>query len=146
MIRRPPRSTRTDTLFPYPTLFRSRWRIEHAQIIDPADIARFAQLKVIASMQPVHQPSDRVMAEARLGPDRLKGAYAWRSLQNAGVRLAFGSDVPVESANPFAGLAAALSRTDARGQPFGGCPPEEEVTRETAPDGLTRPAPQHGSP
>src|SRR3546814_17306648 len=97
-----------------------RWRIEHAQIIDPADIARFAQLKVIASMQPVHQPSDRVMAEARLGPDRLTGAHAWRSLQNAGVRLAFGSDVPVESATPLAGIAAAIPRPDATGKPFGG--------------------------
>ncbi|WP_411340715.1 amidohydrolase family protein [Sphingopyxis sp. J-6] len=117
-----------------------RWRIEHAQVIDPADIARFAQLKVIASMQPIHQPSDRLMAEARLGPDRLKGAYAWRSLENAGVRLAFGSDVPVESSNPFPGIAAAISRTDAAGQPFGGWHPEEAVTRETALDGFTRTA------
>ncbi|ALJ11584.1 amidohydrolase [Sphingopyxis macrogoltabida] len=117
-----------------------RWRIEHAQVIGPADIARFAQLKVIASMQPIHQPSDRLMAEARLGPDRLKGAYAWRSLENAGVRLAFGSDVPVESSNPFPGIAAAISRTDAAGQPFGGWHPEEAVTRETALDGFTRTA------
>lgn len=117
-----------------------RWRIEHAQVIDPADIPKFAELKVIASMQPIHQPSDRVMAEARLGPQRLKGAYAWRSLENAGVRLAFGSDVPVESANPFPGIAAAISRTDATGQPFGGWHPEEIVTRETALDGFTRTA------
>ncbi len=117
-----------------------RWRIEHAQILDPADIPRFATLKVIASMQPVHQTSDRVMAEARLGPDRLRGAYAWRSLQNAGARLAFGSDVPVESANPFPGIAAAISRTDAKGEPFGGWQPEEAVSRETALDGFTRTA------
>lgn len=117
-----------------------RWRIEHAQVIDPLDIPKFAQLKVIASMQPVHQTSDRLMAEARLGPDRLKGAYAWRSLENAGVRLAFGSDVPVESANPFPGIAAAISRTDAAGQPAGGWHPEEAVTRETALDGFTRTA------
>lgn len=115
-----------------------RWRIEHAQIIDPVDIPRFAQLKVIASMQPVHQTSDRLMAEARLGPDRLKGAYAWRSLASAGARLAFGSDVPVESANPFPGIAAAISRTDAAGQPFGGWHPEETVSREVALDGFTR--------
>ncbi|MBL0914852.1 MAG: amidohydrolase family protein [Sphingopyxis sp.] len=115
-----------------------RWRIEHAQIVDPLDIPKFAQLKVIASMQPVHQTSDRLMAEARLGPDRLKGAYAWRSLENAGVRLAFGSDVPVESANPFPGIAAAISRTDSAGQPVGGWHPEETVTRETALDGFTR--------
>lgn len=117
-----------------------RWRIEHAQVIDPADMARFASLKVIASMQPVHQTSDRMMAEARLGPDRLAGAYAWRSLEKAGVRLAFGSDVPVESANPFAGLAAAISRTDSKGEPFGGWRPEEAVGRETALDGFTRTA------
>ncbi|WP_260580734.1 amidohydrolase [Sphingopyxis sp. PET50] len=117
-----------------------RWRIEHAQIVDPADIPRFASMKVIASMQPVHQTSDRLMAEARLGPDRLKGAYAWRSLSASGARLAFGSDVPVESANPFAGLAAAISRTDANGQPLGGWRPEETVNRETALDGFTRTA------
>ncbi len=117
-----------------------RWRIEHAQIVDPLDIPKFAELKVIASMQPVHQTSDRLMAEARLGPDRLKGAYAWRSLEKAGVRLAFGSDVPVESANPFPGIAAAISRTDAAGQPVGGWHPEETVTRETALDGYTRTA------
>ena len=117
-----------------------RWRIEHAQVIDPVDIPRFAKMKVIASMQPIHQPSDRLMAEARLGPDRLKGAYAWRSLQSAGVRLAFGSDVPVESANPFPGVAAAISRTDANGQPLGGWHPEEAVNRETALDGFTRTA------
>jgi predicted amidohydrolase YtcJ len=117
-----------------------RWRIEHAQVIDPADLPRFAELKVVASMQPVHQTSDRVMAEARLGPARLTGAYAWRSLEKAGARLAFGSDVPVESANPFPGIAAAMSRTDAAGQPFGGWHPEEAVSRETALDGFTRTA------
>lgn len=117
-----------------------RWRIEHAQIVDPADISRFASLKIIASMQPVHQTSDRVMAEARLDPARLTGAYAWRSMQNAGVRLAFGSDVPVESAEPFAGLAAAVSRTGPDGQPFGGWRPQEAVSRETALDGFTRSA------
>ena len=117
-----------------------RWRIEHAQVIDPADIPRFASMKVIASMQPVHQTSDRLMAEARLGPDRLKGAYAWRSLATSGARLAFGSDVPVESPDPFAGLAAAISRTDPSGQPPGGWRPEEAVNRETALDGFTRTA------
>ncbi|MDZ3833758.1 MAG: amidohydrolase [Sphingopyxis sp.] len=117
-----------------------RWRIEHAQVIDPADIPRFAELKVIASMQPVHQTSDRLMAEARLGPSRLSGAYAWRSLEKAGARLALGSDVPVESADPFAGIAAAISRTDPDGQPFGGWRPEEAVSRETALDGFTRTA------
>ena len=74
-----------------------RWRIEHAQIVDPADIPRFGQHGVIASMQPVHQTSDRPMAEARLGPDRLAGAYAWRAIKDAGAPLAFGSDAPVEA-------------------------------------------------
>lgn len=114
-----------------------RWRIEHAQIVDPADIPRFARLGVIASMQPVHQTSDRLMAEARLGPNRLNGAYAWHSMQLAGVRLAFGSDVPVESADPFAGMAAAFTRMDAKGEPFGGWQPQERVSREDALAGFT---------
>jgi predicted amidohydrolase YtcJ len=114
-----------------------RWRIEHAQIVDPADIPRFAKNGTIASMQPVHQTSDRTMAEARLDPPRLMGAYAWASMLKAGSRLAFGSDVPVESANPFPGLAAAITREDAKGEPFGGWRPEERVTREQALAGFT---------
>lgn len=114
-----------------------RWRIEHAQIVDPADIARFARQGIIASMQPVHQTSDRLMAEARLGSGRLTGAYAWASMKKAGVRLAFGSDVPVESPDPFAGLAAAITREDAKGEPFGGWQPQERVSRETALAGFT---------
>ena len=114
-----------------------RWRIEHAQIVDPADIERFAKNGVIASMQPVHQVSDRAMAEARLGPTRLSGAYAWNSIMKAGGKLAFGSDVPVESADPFAGLAAAITREDARGEPFGGWQPQERVSREEALAGFT---------
>jgi len=109
-----------------------RWRIEHAQVVDPADIAAFGKHGVIASMQPVHQTSDRSMAEARLGPGRLAGAYAWRSIHAAGAPLAFGSDAPVEAPDPFAGLAAAISREDAEGQPPGGWHPEESVTIEQA--------------
>ena len=109
-----------------------RWRVEHAQIVDPADIARFAATGTIASMQPVHQTSDRLMAEARLGTDRLVGAYAWQSLLASGAKLAFGTDVPVESPNPFAGLAAAMTREDAAGQPFGGWMPKEKLNREQA--------------
>ena len=109
-----------------------RWRIEHAQIIDPVDISRFAATGTIASMQPVHQTSDRQMAEARLGPDRLRGAYAWKSLLDSGATLAFGTDVPVESSAPFPGLAAAMTREDASGQPFGGWMPEERLSREQA--------------
>ena len=109
-----------------------RWRIEHAQIIDPVDISRFAATGTIASVQPVHQTSDRLMAEARLGPDRLAGAYAWKSLLDSGAILAFGTDVPVESSSPFPGLAAAITREDASGQPFGGWMPEQRLAREQA--------------
>jgi hypothetical protein len=109
-----------------------RWRIEHAQIVDTADLARFGRHGVIASMQPLHQTSDRTMAEARLGEDRLGGAYAWRSVLEAGGRLAFGSDAPVEPADVFAGFAAAISRTDENGEPFGGWRAQETVSREQA--------------
>ncbi|ODU22646.1 MAG: metal-dependent hydrolase [Sphingomonas sp. SCN 67-18] len=114
-----------------------RWRIEHAQIVDPADIARFGRHGIVASMQPLHQTSDRLMAEARLGPDRLAGAYAWKSIHAAGAPLAFGSDAPVEPPNPFAGMAAAISREGADGNPFGGWMPAERVSREIALAGYT---------
>lgn len=77
------------------------------------------------------------MAEARLGPARLTGAYAWQSILKAGGKLAFGSDAPVESADPFAGLATAFTREDAKGQPFGGWIPQERVSREQALAGFT---------
>ncbi|WCT73511.1 amidohydrolase [Sphingomonas naphthae] len=109
-----------------------RWRIEHAQIVDPADLPRFAKNGIIASMQPTHETSDWRMAEARLGANRLGGAYAWGSMLKSGVPLAFGSDYPVESPNPFPGLAAAISREDAEGQPPGGWHPEEKVSLEQA--------------
>lgn len=109
-----------------------RWRIEHAQILDPADLPRIAATGTIASMQPVHQTSDRLMAEARLGANRLDGAYAWRSILDSGAKLAFGTDVPVENVNPFPGLAAAMTREDENGEPFGGWLPRERVTRVEA--------------
>ncbi len=109
-----------------------RWRIEHAQIVDPTDIPRFGKNGVIASMQPVHQTSDRTMTEARLGPNRLTGAYAWKSIMAAGGKLAFGSDAPTEQPDPFAGMAAATTRQGADGQPFGGWQPQEKITREAA--------------
>lgn len=114
-----------------------RWRIEHAQIVDPADLPLLGRHGIIASMQPLHQTSDRLMAEARLGPERLEGAYPWRSVIKVGGRLAFGSDAPVEPADPWAGMAAAISRTDANGEPFGGWFPQETVSRETALAGFT---------
>ncbi len=109
-----------------------RWRIEHAQIIDPADLPRFARNGVIASMQPLHQTSDWRMAEARMTRDRLGGAYAWRSMLGNGVPLAFGSDVPVEPANAFAGIAAAMTREDGAGEPFGGWMPDQRISLEQA--------------
>jgi predicted amidohydrolase YtcJ len=114
-----------------------RWRIEHAQVVDPADLPRFARHGIVASMQPVHQTSDRLMAEKRLGPDRLAGAYAWRTMLNNGVPLAFGSDAPVEAPDPFAGIAVAVSRQDANGEPAGGWQPQEAITRAQAIAGYT---------
>jgi predicted amidohydrolase YtcJ len=109
-----------------------RPRIEHAQVIALDDIKRFARLEVIASIQPTHATSDMNMAEDRLGPQRIQGAYAWRKLINAGVRLAGGSDFPVELPNPFYGLYAAVTRQDREGRPPGGWYAQEKLTREEA--------------
>jgi predicted amidohydrolase YtcJ len=109
-----------------------RPRVEHAQVITPQDIPRFAKLGVIASMQPTHATSDMNMAEDRVGPQRIKGAYAWRTLLNSGARLAFGSDFPVELPNPFLGLYAAVTRQDRDGHPPGGWLPDQKLTREEA--------------
>ena len=110
----------------------ARPRIEHAQVIAPEDVPRFAALGVIASMQPTHATSDMNMAETRLGSDRIKGAYAWRNLLNSGARLAGGSDFPVELPNPFHGLYAAVTRQDHDGKPPGGWYQQEKLTREEA--------------
>ena len=117
-----------------------RWRIEHAQIVDPADLARFGRHGIIASMQPVHEASDWRMAEARMGTERLRGAYAWRSMIANGSVLAFGSDFPVESPNPFHGLSVAVTREDAEGQPPGGWMPEQKLTLAQALSAFTRDA------
>jgi predicted amidohydrolase YtcJ len=115
-----------------------RWRIEHAQIVDPVDLPRFARHGIVASMQPVHQSSDWRMAEARMGIERLGGAYAWASMVGNGVPLAFGSDFPVESPNPFHGLAVAITRQDAEGQPAGGWQPQQKLTLPQAFAAFTR--------
>jgi hypothetical protein len=115
-----------------------RWRIEHFQIADPADIPRLAPAGIIASMQPTHQTSDRLMAEKRLGQKRLAGAYAWQTALKSGAKLAFGSDFPVESPNPFPGLSAAVSRQDGNGQPPGGWIPSERLSFEQALYAFTR--------
>ncbi|HET7844601.1 MAG TPA: amidohydrolase [Xanthomonadales bacterium] len=114
-----------------------RWRIEHAQVVALDDIRRFAKLGVIASMQPTHATSDMPWAEARVGPERILGGYAWRRMRDAGVRLAFGSDFPVEDVNPFWGLYSAVAREDADGKPAGGWYPDQRVTTHEALRGFT---------
>ena len=105
-----------------------RHRIEHAQIVAPKDLPRFAALHVLPSMQPTHATSDKNMAGARLGVARLRGAYAWRSLVDDGNRIVGGSDYPVELANPFFGIHAAVTRQDQQNQPAGGWLPEQKLT------------------
>jgi predicted amidohydrolase YtcJ len=105
-----------------------RDRVEHAQILAPEDLPRFAQLKIIASMQPSHETTDMRWAGARVGPDRSKGAYAWASLQKSGARLAFGTDYPVEPLNPMRGLYACVTRELPDGGPAGGWQPQEKIS------------------
>jgi len=109
-----------------------RWRIEHAQVLLPSDIPRFNQLGVLPSMQPTHATSDMYWAEARLGPERVENAYAWRSLLDAGAIIVAGSDFPVEGVNPLWGFYAAAIRSDKNGYPQDGWYPEQKMTREEA--------------
>jgi predicted amidohydrolase YtcJ len=109
-----------------------RPRIEHAQILDPADLPRFKSLGIIANMQPTHATSDKSMALARLGPVRLVTAYAWHSMVASGAHFAAGSDFPVEPPNPFYGLHAAVTRQDRENQPPGGWYPAEALTLDQA--------------
>ena len=109
-----------------------RFRIEHAQILNWLDIPRFAQLGVIPSMQAVHATSDMYWAGDRLGPTRILGAYAWRSLLNTGVIIPNGSDMPVERVNPLYSFHAAVTRQDERDWPAGGWHPEQCMTRDEA--------------
>lgn len=114
-----------------------RHRIEHAQIVHPDDIPRIAEAGLIASMQPTHATSDMRWAEDRLGEERLFGAYAWQRMRQAGARLAFGSDFPVEKVDPMLGLYAAVTRQDLDGEPPGGWLPEQRVTMPVALEGFT---------
>lgn len=107
-----------------------RFRVEHAQLLHPDDIGRFAAMGVIASMQPRHCATDQRWVEARVGPARAKGAYAWASLLDAGAVLAFGSDFPVEPPSPWLGFHAAVTREEPAGGPAGGWQPQERLTRE----------------
>jgi predicted amidohydrolase YtcJ len=109
-----------------------RPRIEHAQVVASEDIPRFGREGVIASVQPTHATSDMPWAEARVGPERIRGAYAWHSLKNGGAHLAGGSDFPVESENPLFGFYAAITRQDLAGRPAGGWRPAERLTRREA--------------
>ena len=120
-----------------PTARETRPRIEHAQVLAQSDLARFAALGVIASMQPSHAVEDMAWAESRIGPDRARLAYAWRSLRRAGARLAFNSDLPATDLNIFYGLHSAVTRTDKTGQPSGGWHPEQAMTIEEAVRGWT---------
>ncbi|GAC1618063.1 MAG: amidohydrolase [Candidatus Acidiferrum sp.] len=105
-----------------------RDRIEHAQVIATEDFPRFAKLGVIASMQPSHQTNDLRWADSRLGPSRVKGAYAWATLLKNGAKLAFGTDYDVEPINPFRGLYACVTREGAGGGPAGGWQPQEKIS------------------
>jgi len=110
----------------------SRHRIEHAQTLQTSDITRFASLEVIASMQPVHCISDKKFCEKRIGSERAKGAYAWKSLADAGAILAFGTDYQVEPLNPMEGLYASVTRKDRLGEEGEGWHPEQKIKMEDA--------------
>jgi predicted amidohydrolase YtcJ len=109
-----------------------RWRVEHAQIVDPGDISRFAKLGVIPSMQPSHAISDLFFAPARLGMDRLVGAYAWQSFIKNGCIIAGGSDAPVERGEPMIEFYAAIARKSIKGESSEGWHPEQALSREDA--------------
>ena len=111
-----------------------RFRVEHAQILAPLDVPRFGALGVIPSMQPTHCTSDMYWAEKRVGPERVKGAYLWKTFLKAGVSIAGGSDSPVEKIAVLPGIHAAVTRQDAKAWPKGGWHPEERVSLREALD------------
>ena len=116
---------------------KRRWRIEHAQIIAPNDFDKFKEFQIIPSVQPTHATSDMYWAEDRIGPDRIKGAYAYKKLLEEYGLLALGSDFPVEHYNPLYGFHAAVARVDKVGYPEGGFQMENAITREQALRGMT---------
>jgi len=109
-----------------------RFRIEHAQVVAPSDFQLFRRYNILASMQPTHATSDMPWAQARLGPARIRGAYAWQTLLHLGVHVPSGSDFPVESPNPIPGFYAAVTRQDKRGNPPGGWFPDQRMSRKEA--------------
>jgi predicted amidohydrolase YtcJ len=109
-----------------------RHRVEHAQVVAPADFARFRALGVIASMQPSHAISDKRWAQDRLGEYRVLGAYSWHTFMAHGVHVPFGTDWPIEPISPYLGLYAAVTRQNTEGEPAGGWWPEERISIEDA--------------
>lgn len=116
----------------HPSAREYRHRIEHAQIVHPDDFARFASLDLIASMEPPHAVEDKTWAEDRVGPQRIRGAYAWRTMRRIGVPLTFNSDLPGSDHDIFYGLHSAVTRRDRDLQPEGGWYPEQNMTPEEA--------------
>lgn len=116
---------------------KGRHRVEHAQLLREVDVPRFAKDELIASFQPTHATSDMPWAAARVGEERLKFAYAWRSVLDTGAHVAFGSDFPIEEVSPLLGLYAARTRQDAKGEPDGGWHPEQRVSGLEALQGFT---------
>jgi hypothetical protein len=114
-----------------------RFRIEHAQFVEARDVAKFVELGVLPAMQPTHATSDMAFVEARIGPLRAKGGYAWRDFLAAGLIIPCGSDFPVESPDPLLGIYAAVTRQDGKGEPAGGWHPEQRMTIEEAIRGFT---------
>jgi len=114
-----------------------RHRIEHSQVVAVDDFQRFKELQLIASVQPTHATSDMYWAEDRVGPVRIKGAYAWQRFNDLGIPLALGSDFPVERPDPMLGFYAAVSRQDTKGWPANGWYPDQTLTRDQALYGFT---------
>jgi predicted amidohydrolase YtcJ len=127
-----------QVLTAHPQAKRLRHRIEHAQVIHPDDFARFAELELIASMEPPHAVEDKTWAEERLGPERVRGAYAWRTLREAGARLTFNADNPGSDHSIFYGLHAALTRRDKQREPEQGWYPEQTLNVDEAVRAYTR--------
>jgi predicted amidohydrolase YtcJ len=109
-----------------------RWRIEDSEVLDPADIAQFGTHGIVAAMLPAEVATDSTMAEARLGPARVTGAYPWKSIAATGAPLAFGSAAAAAFPDPFADLATAVTRQGADAQAYGGWQPQEKLPREAA--------------
>jgi predicted amidohydrolase YtcJ len=114
-----------------------RWRIEHAQVLSPEDRPKFGAFSIIPSVQPTHATSDGPWAETRLGPERIKHAYAYDDLRKTMGLLALGTDFPVEGIDPLATYRAAVERRDAQGWPEGGYMPENALSPEDAVRGMT---------